>query len=80
MPEPIALEVVVGDLDDLLRAERLPGQVLAAVPAAGRTGQALARLLGRLRPFRPFAPRMTLDRVLAERLEARDERRRACPR
>ena len=38
VPEPIALEVVVGDLRDPLRAERLPRQVLAAVPARGRPG------------------------------------------
>src|SRR4029079_10705234 len=37
--EPVALEVVVGDLDDALRAERLPREVLAPVPAARRAGQ-----------------------------------------
>src|SRR5262245_60508018 len=42
VPEPIALEVVVGDLGNPLRSERLPGQVLAAVPARRRAGKALA--------------------------------------
>ena len=41
--EPVALEVVVGDLDDPLRPQRLPRQVLAPVPAARRARAAAAR-------------------------------------
>src|SRR4029079_18251225 len=69
VPEPIALEVVVGDLRDALDAQRLPRQVLAAVPARRRSGQPLAGLLGRLGPLGPLAPRVALERVLAERRE-----------
>src|SRR6478672_11906731 len=39
VPEPVALEVVVGDLGNAFRAKRLPRQILAAVPARGRTRQ-----------------------------------------
>ena len=53
--EAITLEVVVGDLGDALGAERLPREVLAAVPARGRAGQPLAGGVGlaRSRPTRP---------------------------
>ena len=40
--EAAALHVVVGDLDDQLRTERLPGQVLALAPAARCAGPALS--------------------------------------
>src|SRR4051812_14989579 len=36
VPQPAALQLVVLDLHDQLRAQRHPGQVLAGVPAAGR--------------------------------------------
>ena len=60
VPEPVALEVVVGDLGDPLGAERLPRQVLAAVPARGRAGQPLAGRVGIAgrRPLGPFLPRV----------------------
>ena len=63
VPEPVALQVVVGDLDDALGAERLPRQVLAAVPARRRAWQPLAGGLGvaQPRPFGPFLPRVALD-------------------
>ena len=43
VPEAVALEVVVGDLGDALGAERLPRQVLAAVPARGGARAAAGR-------------------------------------
>ena len=53
--EAVALEVVVGDLGDAFRAQRLPRQVLAAVPARGGARQALAGGVGVAgrRPIRP---------------------------
>src|SRR4051812_43675392 len=56
--EAVALEMVVRHLGHPLGAERLPGQVLAAVPARRRSGESLA---GRIRltsggPLRPFLP------------------------
>src|SRR4029453_19012157 len=56
-----------------LGAERLPRQVLAAVPAARGAGKSLAGgVRGAPRcPFRPLAPRVAVHRVLAERLELR---------
>src|SRR5260221_547057 len=33
VPEPIALQMIVGDLADALDAQRLPGEILAAIPA-----------------------------------------------
>src|SRR5687767_9613822 len=38
MPEPIALHMVVRDLHHALGPQRLPSQILAAVPAAGCSG------------------------------------------
>src|SRR4029079_14155914 len=67
VPEPIALEMVVGDLRDALDAQRLPRQGLATVPARRRPGQPLAGLLGRLGPLGPLAPRVALECLLAER-------------
>ena len=60
MAEAVALQVVVGDLDDAFGAERLPRQVLAAVPAAGGARQALARRVGGAGrgPLGPLAPRV----------------------
>ena len=43
VPEARSLHVVVGDLADAFRPERLPAQVLAAVPPAGRARQPLCR-------------------------------------
>src|SRR3990172_2814875 len=53
--EARALEMIVGDLHDPLRAERLPGQVLAPVPARPCAGQALAGRLG-VAPAGPLPP------------------------
>ena len=41
VPEAHSLHVIVGDLDDQLRAERLPGKILALAPAALRPRPAL---------------------------------------
>src|SRR5215208_3314296 len=80
VPEPIALQVVVGDLDDPLDAKGLPGQVLPAVPARCRAGEPLPGRIGGLRPLRPFAPRMTVERALPQRLELLRERGSLVPR
>src|SRR5439155_15121116 len=67
VPEARALHVVVGDLAHALGPERLPAQILAAVPAAGGARKTLplgARLELRLGPI---APGMTVQRVLAQR-------------
>ena len=40
--EAAALHVLVGDLDDELGAEGIPGEVLAAAPAALAAGHAVA--------------------------------------
>ena len=45
--EAVALQVVVLHLADALDAQRLPRQVLAGAPAAGRAGHALRRVAGR---------------------------------
>src|SRR5262249_37728123 len=53
VPEASPLHVVVSDLADALGPERLPAQVLAAIPATGGAGEplsGLARLLLRLGP------------------------------
>ena len=73
MPEACSLHVIVRDLDDALWPQRLPAQVLAAIPAAARTGEALY-LLARLRlRDSPIAPRMASERVLAQQREFLDE-------
>src|SRR5437867_10955054 len=73
--------MVERDLDDTLRAERLPGEVLAPVPAARRPRQALTACVGRprIRPFGPLLPGMPFDGVHAERRELVDEGRTARP-
>ncbi len=79
--EAAALEVVVGDLDDALRAQRLPGQVLAAVPARRRARQTLAGGLGvtPASPLGPFLPGVSLDGVLAGAEPAPPRARRVGP-
>src|SRR5437773_10933544 len=65
--EAVSLHVVVGNLDDALGPERLPAQVLAAVPAAGGAREALHLLVGLLLRRRPVAPRVALEGVVAQR-------------
>src|SRR5689334_5385009 len=67
--EAITLEMVIGDLGHTLQAERLPRQVLAAVPAGRRPGEPLPGFLGCLRPLGPLRPRVTLQGVLPQRRE-----------
>ena len=76
VPEPVALEVVVGDLHDAFRAQWLPRQVLAAVPARGGARQALAGGVGVAgrRPLGPLAPRVALEGVLAQRRQLLGQR------
>src|SRR6185369_6266083 len=66
VPEAVALQVIVFHLAHALDAQRLPRQVLARAPPALPAGHALRSALGGLRPP---APRMPLERVLAQRLE-----------
>src|SRR5213076_2966119 len=65
------LHVIVRDLDDELGAERLPRQILPLAPSALHPG-ASVRSLVRL-GFRPGAPRVPVERVLAIRREKVDE-------
>ena len=65
MPEAIALHVVVLHFADSLGAQRLPREILACAPTTLPTGHALAH---RFRAG-PFAPRMIVQGVLAQRLE-----------
>src|SRR5260370_31182415 len=69
MAEAIALHVVVLDLADALEAQRLPREILARVPPALTAGH--ARAVG-LR-LSPFAPRMLLERALAQRRQFLDQ-------
>src|SRR3989304_10439211 len=71
MPEAAALEVIECALAHQFGSQRLPGEVLAAVPAAGRTGHSTTLLL-RL-PFLPIAPRVPLERVVPGWIEQSDE-------
>src|SRR3972149_6028998 len=75
-----ALKVGVGNLADALGAQRLPGGVFAAVPAASRAGNALPRghgCLGPLGPLGPLCPGVAFKRVLAQRGQLLDELRPA---
>src|SRR5207247_11401542 len=71
MPEAVALQVVVGHLDNPFRSERLPGQVLAPVPAACCPGQTLAGGIraAERRPLGPLAPRLPLQGPLAQQAD-----------
>src|SRR5262249_51614922 len=68
--EAIALHVVVLDLADALDPQRLPRQILACTPAALSAGHA-----GHVRgvELRPLAPRMAVERVLAQRRQFRHQ-------
>src|SRR5262245_40189518 len=67
VPEPVALEVLVGDLGDELDPQRLPPHVLLGVPAAGGARHPPARLV-RL-GVGPLLPGMPVERALPVRLE-----------
>src|SRR5947199_208870 len=60
VPEARALHVVVGDLADALGTQRLPAQILAAIPPAGRAGHALPRSTRFVLRVGPLAPGVTL--------------------
>src|SRR4051812_225032 len=66
MAEAVALQVVVLDLADPLDPNRLPGQILPRAPAALAARHARRRAISR---GRPFAPWVSCQRVLPERLE-----------
>src|SRR5450759_2056654 len=67
VPEPVALEVIVGDLGDPLHAQRLPREVLAAIPA--RRCPRHPSPIGGLGQLggRPVAPRVAIERAVAQR-------------
>src|SRR5690242_17759672 len=73
MSEPSPLHVVVRDLTDALRPERLPAQIFPAVPPAGRTGQPLSLGTGILLRRGPIPPGMVFERVRAQRRQLDDE-------
>src|SRR5437773_1806595 len=65
VPEARALHVVVGDLADAFGTQRLPAQILAAIPPAGRAGHVLPRSTRLVLRVGPLAPGVTLKGVLA---------------
>ena len=73
MSEPRPLHVVVSDLTDALRPERLPAQIFPAVPPAGRTGPPLSLRAGFLLCHGPMPPWMVFERVRAQRRQLDDE-------
>src|SRR5580704_4900675 len=73
MSEPSPLHVVVRDLTDALRPERLPAQIFPAVPPAGRTGHPLSLRAGFLLCHGPIPPWMVFERVGAQRRQLDDE-------
>src|SRR3974377_751577 len=73
MSEPSPLHVVVRDLTDTLRPERLPAQIFPAVPPAGRTGQPLSLFTCFLFFPRPHPPWMVFECVRAQQRQLDDE-------
>src|SRR4051812_11139733 len=74
VPEAVALQVIVSNLADALGPERLPAQVLAAVPAARRAGHALVRIVCPA----PLLPWMIVEGPFAQRRELLHELLAAC--
>src|ERR1700752_2799813 len=73
MSEPSPLHVVVRDLTDALRPQRLPAQIFPAVPPAGRTGQPLPLGTGLLPCDGPIPPWMAFECLRAQRRQLHDE-------
>src|SRR5215468_1161846 len=73
MSESSPLHVIVRDLTDALRPERLPAQIFPAVPPAGRTRQPLSLRAGFLLCHGPIPPWMVFERVRAQRRQLDDE-------
>src|SRR5437867_132611 len=69
MPEAGALQVVVLHLADALDPKRLPGEILALAPAAGRTRHPGPSLKG----AGPLPPRMRHEGIFAQRLELQSQ-------
>jgi hypothetical protein len=67
VPETRALHVVERHLAHALGPQRLPAQVLAAIPAAGRAGNALSFRIRLFLRLGPVLPRVSVERVLAQR-------------
>src|ERR1041385_8245784 len=70
MAKALPLHVVVLDLADALDAQRLPREIFPGAPAALTAGHPLHFAAHRLRPF---APRMVLEGVLAQRRQLRHQ-------
>src|SRR5207237_6387911 len=73
VPKAGSLQVIVRHLADALGPHRLPAQVLAAIPAARRTGQAQPLGVCLRLSLSPAAPGVAVERALAERRELDDE-------
>src|SRR3982074_1757609 len=65
VPKTVALHVVVRNLDDERRTQRLPRQILSGAPTTLGTGPAMRLRIGDLICGCPSAPRMTVERILA---------------
>src|SRR5262245_15313844 len=70
--EAAALHVVVGDLDDALDAQRLPGEIFLGVPARGHAGAPLSPG-GFVHGLGPTRPRVAREGVVAQRRELLDQ-------
>src|SRR5205085_1032090 len=82
MTKPIALHVIVRDLDHELRPQRFPRKIIALAPATHRTGLSLRNsgsfallwMMGRVRlPLGPLTPGMIGDGVVAIRRQKLDQ-------
>src|SRR5512138_1787665 len=62
----IALHVIVGNLNNELRTQRLPGQIFSGAPSTLRAGHSTKLIV---RELRPVTPGMIFERILAVRLE-----------
>src|SRR5438046_6580299 len=78
--EASSLHVIIRDLADALNPQWFPTQVLAAIPAARRAGQALPFRVSLFLGLRPPAPRMSFKRTLAQRRQLGDALSALCVR
>src|ERR1700681_4817431 len=65
VPEATPLHVVVRDLDDELRAQRLPRQILTRAPPTLRAGPPMRLAICIRLRLCPIPPRVSVERVLA---------------
>src|ERR1700682_4862430 len=69
----VALHMVVGNLDDELRTQRLPRQIFPRAPTTLRTGAAMRLRIGDLLCGCPGAPGMTVERIIPIRRQKRHQ-------